>query len=105
MYLCAADEAGSVPDVFRVLVSLLTPRSASERAINEVMSTLAGASESDDPRSSAPWHVLLRIPLSMRQLQAPEAALLTDGMNNSLDLLHGVAQPQSCCRNATASTH
>jgi hypothetical protein len=61
VYLRAADEAGSVPDVFRVLVSLLRPR-ISERAsplINEVMPTLLGALEKRRPRSSEPWHVLL----------------------------------------------
>ena len=47
MYLCAADEAGSVPDVFRVLGQLTEAENqrASEPLINEVMPTLLGASE------------------------------------------------------------
>jgi hypothetical protein len=65
------------------------------------MSTLMGASESDDPGSSAPWHVLPPDPLVDEAASVPDAALLTDDMISSLDLLYGVAQPRSCCCNAT----
>lgn len=81
MYLRAADESGLRPRRFSRFGQLTEAENqrASERLINEVMPTLLGASKSDDP-GAASLGMCSSIPLPTRQLSAPQAAVLTDGM-------------------------